>query len=111
MRFRDVNVGVVENARRSPPTSSSVIVTARIDKDVAHYLDADAQFWVVRPSVTAQGVTGIETVISGVYIGAFWDDELGAPRRALRGPAARAADPGRPAGPPRAAARARPAAR
>ena len=35
---------------------------------MAHFLDDDAQFWVVRPSVTAQGVTGIETVISGVYI-------------------------------------------
>ena len=29
----------------------------------------------MRPSVTAQGVSGIETVISGVYIDAFWDDE------------------------------------
>ena len=35
----------------------------------------DAKFWVVRPSVTAQGVTGIETVISGVYIEAYWDDD------------------------------------
>ena len=57
--------------RRPPP----VVVTARIDKDVARYVDADAEFWVVRPSVTAQGVTGIETVLSGVYIGASWDDE------------------------------------
>ena len=32
---------------------------------------------MVRPSVTAQGVSGIETVISGVYIGAYWDEEIG----------------------------------
>ena len=31
----------------------------------------------MRPSVSAQGVTGIETVLSGVYIGASWDDEIG----------------------------------
>ena len=93
--------------RASPPTCSEVVVTARIDKDVAHFLDADAEFWVVRPSVTAQGVTGIETVISGVYIEAFWDDEVGEPRDPLRGPAAPAADPRRPAGPARPAARRR----
>ena len=31
----------------------------------------------MRPSVSAQGVTGIETVLSGVYIGAYWDDQPG----------------------------------
>ena len=50
-----------------------MVATARIRKDVAEYLDDSARFWVVRPSVTAQGVSGIETVISGVYIAAFWD--------------------------------------
>ena len=39
-----------------------MVVTARIDKDVAQYLDADAKFWVVRPPSSAQGVSGIETV-------------------------------------------------
>ena len=74
VRFRDVNVGVVERTALSPDLKK-VIVTARIDKVVAHFLDADAEFWVVRPSVSAQGVTGIETVISGVYIEAFWDED------------------------------------
>ena len=73
VRFRDVNVGIVEQTALSDDLKN-VIVTARIDKSLAHFLDDDAQFWVVRPSVTAQGVTGIETVISGVYIEAFWDD-------------------------------------
>jgi paraquat-inducible protein B len=76
LRFRDVNVGVVENIQLSTDLRS-VIVSVRVRKDVARYIDAGAQFWVVRPSVTAQGVSGIETVISGVYIGAYWDDEIG----------------------------------
>ena len=76
IRFRDVAVGVVESLRLSDDLRQ-VIVTARIDKDVARFVDADAQFWVVRPSVNAQGVTGIETVLSGVYIGAWWDDRPG----------------------------------
>src|SRR5688572_8078379 len=67
IRFRDVNVGTVERIDLTPDLKR-VVVGARIRKDVARYLDEDAEFWVVRPSVTAQGVSGIETVISGVYI-------------------------------------------
>jgi paraquat-inducible protein B len=76
IRFRDVNVGTVERIDLSPDLTQ-VIATARIRKDVAKYVDDSARFWVVRPSVTAQGVSGIETVISGVYIGAYWDDTVG----------------------------------
>lgn len=72
IRFRDVNVGTVESIALTPDLTR-VVATARIRKDVAEYLDDSARFWVVRPSVTAQGVSGIETVISGVYIAAFWD--------------------------------------
>ena len=67
---------MVEKTEISPDLKT-VIVTARINKDVAHFLDASAEFWVVRPSVTAQGVSGIETVISGVYIASYWDTEIG----------------------------------
>jgi paraquat-inducible protein B len=76
VRFRDVAVGVVERLRLSSDLRQ-VVVTARMEKDVGRYIDADAQFWIVRPSVSAQGVTGIETVLSGVYIGAYWDDDPG----------------------------------
>ena len=84
LRFRDVVVGVVE-AIDFTPDLKEVVVTARLDKDVAHFADADAEFWVVRPSVTAQGVTGIETVISGVYIETFWDSEVGEPQDRFQG--------------------------
>ena len=43
---------------------------------------------MVRPSVSAQGVSGIETVISGVYIAASWDDQRRPAPGTLRGPAA-----------------------
>jgi paraquat-inducible protein B len=76
IRFRDVVVGTVESLTLSPDLRR-VVATARIDKAVAHFVDADAQFWIVRPSVNAQGVSGIETVLSGVYVGAFWDDQPG----------------------------------
>ncbi len=76
VRFRDVKVGSVEKTSLSNDLKS-VIVTARIDKSVARFLDSDAEFWVVRPSISAQGISGIETVLSGVYIEAVWNDKIG----------------------------------
>jgi paraquat-inducible protein B len=76
VRFRDVGVGIVESTSLSDDLQN-VIVTVRLDKDVARFVDSSAEFWVVRPSVTPQGVTGIETVISGAYIAAYWDDQPG----------------------------------
>jgi paraquat-inducible protein B len=72
IRFRDVNVGTVESVALTPDLRR-VVATARLRGDIAKYVDDSARFWVVRPSVSAQGVSGIETVISGVYIGAYWD--------------------------------------
>lgn len=73
VRFRDVAVGLVENVRFSGGLSD-VIVDVRFDKEVAPYVDADAQFWVVRPEVSARGVSGLDTVLSGVYIEGSWDN-------------------------------------
>ena len=76
LRFRNVTVGVVESLRFTPDLSQ-VVATARVDKDMARYLDDSAEFWVVRPSVSAQGVSGIETIVSGVYIEAYWSGAAG----------------------------------
>jgi paraquat-inducible protein B len=76
IRFREVNVGIVE-ALAFTDDLKNVVATARIEKEMAHYIDDSAQFWVVRPSVSTQGVTGIETVLSGVYIEAYWSGAAG----------------------------------
>lgn len=76
LRFRDVRIGLVEEVTFAEGLGK-VLIKARIDKDVAPYVDADAQFWVVRPQVTAQGVSGLGTVLSGVYIEGLWDDQSG----------------------------------
>ncbi|MGR3802481.1 MAG: MlaD family protein [Marinibacterium profundimaris] len=77
LRFRDIPVGVVETVDFSS-NLRKVIVSIRVHKDVAHFIDKDAKFWVVRPEVTAQGVRGLDTVLSGVYIQGVWDDTPGA---------------------------------
>ncbi|NNE88965.1 MAG: MCE family protein [Silicimonas sp.] len=74
LRFRDVTVGIVEDVGFSP-TLDTVRVSVRLDKSVAAYADDDAAFWIVRPEVTTQGVSGLDTVLSGVFIEASWDTE------------------------------------
>lgn len=80
IRFRDVVIGRVEAVQFSDDLSR-VIVSARIAPEVLPFLDAEAVFWVVRPEISAQGVSGLSTVVSGVYIEGAWD---GTPGPALR---------------------------
>lgn len=72
LRFRNVSVGQVERVRFTP-SLEQVVVSVRIDPEVADFVDESSQFWVVRPEISAQGVTGLETVLSGVYIEGQWD--------------------------------------
>ncbi|MFX0545972.1 intermembrane transport protein PqiB [Roseovarius sp. S1116L3] len=76
LHYRDVTVGMVEEVGFSQGLGS-VLVSVRLNADVAEYVDDQAQFWVVRPEVTAQGVSGLDTVLSGVFIEGIWDSEPG----------------------------------
>ncbi len=84
LRYRDVVVGVVE-AVRFAEDLSKVLVEIRVDKEVGPYIDAEARFWVVRPEVSAQGVSGLDTVLGGVYVAASWDGRTGEPQRHFSG--------------------------
>ncbi|MBC7142670.1 MAG: MCE family protein, partial [Rhodobacteraceae bacterium] len=84
LRFRDVAIGTVEDVTFTPDLSR-VLVRARVDKDVAPFLDAETEFWVVRPKVSARGITGLSTVLSGVFIEGAWDQEVGAPQWQFEG--------------------------
>ena len=76
VRFRDVAVGIVEDVEFADDLQS-VDVNVRLDKSIAEYVDEDARFWIVQPEVTAQGITGLDTVISGVFIEGVWNSEPG----------------------------------
>ncbi|WP_412504792.1 intermembrane transport protein PqiB [Roseovarius sp. SYSU LYC5161] len=76
LRYRDVTVGLVEEVYFTDGLDR-VLVSVRLEQEVAPYVDADAEFWVVRPQVTTQGVRGLNTVLSGVYIEGVWDNEAG----------------------------------
>lgn len=67
VKYRDVNVGVVENVRVTPDLSG-IVVDARIDKSFAPHVTDKSRFWVVRPRVGVSGVSGLGTLLSGAYI-------------------------------------------
>ncbi len=75
LRFREITVGQVESVRFTPDLSR-VVVEIRVDKDIVRYIDSDAEFWIVRPQVSAQGVTRLDTVLTGAFIEGFWDAEV-----------------------------------
>lgn len=77
LRYRDVSVGLVEDVGFSGALDR-VLVTVRLEDDqIAPYVDGDARFWVVVPEVTARGVEGLDTVLSGVFIEGVWDTDPG----------------------------------
>ncbi|ABG29813.1 MCE family protein [Roseobacter denitrificans] len=84
VRFRDVQVGLVEEVMFSEGLSS-VVAKVRLDKSVAPYVDSTASFWIVRPEFSASGISGLDTVLSGVFIQGSWDSTIGPPASAFKG--------------------------
>ena len=67
IRYKDVEIGDVTNIHVSKDRKE-VIVIARIHRDASDYLVDDTRFWVIRPRISAAGVSGLGTLVSGAYI-------------------------------------------
>ena len=68
IKYKDVNIGQV-TAVQLDDNFSKVQVTAKIAKSAAGLMVEDAKFWVVEPRVSLSGVSGLNTLLSGNYIG------------------------------------------
>jgi paraquat-inducible protein B len=68
VKYRDVTVGRVSAVVLSAD-HKTVVVSADLSKDAAGLLKADTQFWIVRPRIGVGSVSGLDTLLSGVYIG------------------------------------------
>jgi paraquat-inducible protein B len=68
VKYRDVTVGHVSAVVLSAD-HQTVLVSADLSKDAASLLKADTQFWIVRPRIGVGSVSGLDTLLSGVYIG------------------------------------------
>ncbi|MGD9175869.1 MAG: MlaD family protein [Desulfobacterales bacterium] len=68
VKYKDVKLGEVQTIRFNTDLSR-VIVKAELVKEAEPFLTENTRFWVVRPRVTASGVSGLGTLFSGAYIG------------------------------------------
>ncbi|MGB0467891.1 MAG: intermembrane transport protein PqiB [Pontibacterium sp.] len=67
VRYRDVDIGTVKKIRLSDDFKT-VRVSVEMEAHVAPLITDQSNFWVVSPRVSRSGVSGIETLLSGVYI-------------------------------------------
>ncbi|MGD9103779.1 MAG: MlaD family protein, partial [Desulfobacterales bacterium] len=67
VKYKDVKIGEVESIRFNADLSR-VIVRAELFKEAEPFLTENTRFWVVRPRITASGVSGLGTLFSGAYI-------------------------------------------
>ena len=67
IKYKSLDIGLVEGVRFSPDFSR-VEVRARLGKEASHFLRRDTRFWVVRPTLSARGISGLGTLLSGSYI-------------------------------------------
>ena len=67
IRYKEVDIGEVRDIHVSKDRKE-VTVNALIHRDASDYLVSDTRFWVVRPRISAAGITGLGTLVSGAYI-------------------------------------------
>ncbi|MGG4607981.1 intermembrane transport protein PqiB [Providencia sp. Me31A] len=67
IKSRSVDIGVVESVTLDD-NFSRVLIKARLNNDMKELLRTDSAFWIVKPTIGRDGVTGLGTLLSGAYI-------------------------------------------
>jgi paraquat-inducible protein B len=68
VRYKNVVVGKVKRITLSKD-HSHIVAVVDLSKDATRLAVRDSSFWVERPRISINGVSGIETLLSGAYIG------------------------------------------
>jgi len=84
LRYRDVPMGTVKSIDISKDFSK-VVVTVETTSDATRFLKDNTIFWVVKPGLFAGQVRGLDTLLSGSYIGMMPSPEGGKPERNFTG--------------------------
>ncbi|QHF30336.1 PqiB family protein [Pseudomonas sp. R32] len=67
--FKGMSVGKVkELVLDAKGNNTGVIATIEMNKEAEPHLNTGTRFWLVKPSVSLAGITGLETLVSGNYI-------------------------------------------
>ncbi|EFE08535.1 hypothetical protein CIT292_07857 [Citrobacter youngae ATCC 29220] len=67
IKSRSVDVGIVESATLTDDLTH-VEIKARLNSGMEKLLHKDSVFWVVKPQVGREGISGLGTLLSGAYI-------------------------------------------
>ncbi|AIR03988.1 MULTISPECIES: intermembrane transport protein PqiB [Cedecea] len=67
IKSRSVDVGIVESAQLTDDLHH-VEIKARLNSGMEKLLHKDSVFWVVKPQVGREGISGLGTLLSGAYI-------------------------------------------
>ncbi len=69
VKYKSVVIGRVNKIQLSGDRSH-VLVRVALEKSAEGFATRDTRFWVVRPRIGLGGVSGIDTLLSGAFIGA-----------------------------------------
>ncbi|MGN6327840.1 MAG: intermembrane transport protein PqiB [Rhodanobacter sp.] len=69
VKYKNVVIGRVSKIQLSADRSH-VLVRVALEKSAEGFATRDTRFWVVRPRIGLGGVSGIDTLLSGAFIGA-----------------------------------------
>lgn len=70
LRHRGITVGEVRAVRLAQDLQS-VALTIRLDRAAAGLARSGTRFWIVRPTVSLEGVAGLETIVGARYVAAL----------------------------------------
>jgi paraquat-inducible protein B len=84
LKFKDIVFGTVKSLELTPD-HSHVLVTIATTRGAEPLLTEQTIFWVVRPRLFAGNISGLETVLSGSYIGMLPSQALGKPETSFIG--------------------------
>ena len=70
VRYRGINVGQIETAELDEDLSQ-IVLEVRLSIRAAALARANTRFWIVRPHLTLDGVTGLETIFGARYLAAL----------------------------------------
>lgn len=84
LRFRDIVLGTVKSLALAPD-NSHVIVTIDTTRQAGPLLTDKTVFWVVKPRLFAGNLSGLDTLLSGAYVGMLPGTTAGKPQRTFTG--------------------------
>jgi paraquat-inducible protein B len=84
LKFKDVTMGTVKSIAVSPDFSK-VIVTVATTREAIPLLGGKTVFWIVKPQLFAGSISGLDTILSGSYIGMLPSTEKSEPRSTFVG--------------------------